>query len=310
MTGVDVGAVVDVVLAAERRSDGDPVRLAERGDRRRGLGRPAALADDRERPLRAARAARRAGPGRSSPGAGWATCAGAASGASVSSNSTSSGSASTTGPGRPPSATENARATSSGRRSARVGLGSPLGEPEPAERVRVVELLERVAAEERTRRLADEQDHRRRVLRGDVHPDARVRRARPARDEADARPAGQLPVRLGHVGGGGLVAARDQADVRVVQRVEHGQVALARDAERVLDAVQLELVDEDLAAGARQLRARSGARGRRSRAGASASPRRPGRGSGSSAPLPTRAGSTSTRTKAVSTFSLAVASTG
>ena len=43
-------------------------------------------------------------------------------------------------------------------------------------------------------------------------------------------------------------------DVRVVERVEHGQVALARHAERVLDAVQLELVDEDLAAGAAHAR--------------------------------------------------------
>ena len=38
-------------------------------------------------------------------------------------------------------------------------------------------------------------------------------------------------------------------DRRVVERVEHGQVALAREAEREVGAVQLELVDEDLAAG-------------------------------------------------------------
>ena len=44
-----------------------------------------------------------------------------------------------------------------------------------------------------------------------------------------------------------------EPDVGVVERVEHGQVALPGHAERVLDAVQLELVDEDLAAGAAQV---------------------------------------------------------
>jgi hypothetical protein len=34
-----------------------------------------------------------------------------------------------------------------------------------------------------------------------------------------------------------------------VQRIEDGEIALARDAERVLDPVLLELVDEDLTAG-------------------------------------------------------------
>ncbi len=132
----------------------------------------------------------------------------------------------------------------------RLRLDDPLGQAEPAEGVRVVELLKRVPAEERARRLADEQDHRRRVLRGDVDADARVRRARPAGDEADAGPAGELAVRLGHVRRRRLVAARDQPDVRVVKRVEDREVALPRHAERVLDAVQLQLVDEDLSAGA------------------------------------------------------------
>ena len=45
-----------------------------------------------------------------------------------------------------------------------------------------------------------------------------------------------------------LLAADDEADriARVVQRVEHGQVALARHAEGELDAVDPELVDQDL----------------------------------------------------------------
>ena len=71
----------------------------------------------------------------------------------------------------------------------------------------------------------------------------------PARDEADPGPAGELPVRLRRVRSTLLVAARDEPDRRVVERVEHRQVALAREAEREVGAVQLELVDEDAAAG-------------------------------------------------------------
>jgi hypothetical protein len=44
------------------------------------------------------------------------------------------------------------------------------------------------------------------------------------------------------------VAGVDEADPRIVQRVERGQVALAGDAEDQLDAVKLELIDQDLAA--------------------------------------------------------------
>ena len=74
-----------------------------------------------------------------------------------------------------------------------------------------------------------------------VAPGPRVTRQMPG-------PPGQLPVRLGRVRGALLVAAGDEPDRRVVQRVEHGQVALAGEAEREVDAVQLELVDEDPAA--------------------------------------------------------------
>ena len=80
--------------------------------------------------------------------------------------------------------------------------------------------------------------------------DGGLGRARAAGDEADPRSAGELPVRLRRVRRALLVTARDQADRRVVQRVEHGQVALARETEREVGAVQLELsVDEDPAVG-------------------------------------------------------------
>ena len=71
-----------------------------------------------------------------------------------------------------------------------------------------VDLLERLAIALLAGHLADEQDHRRRVLERRVDADAGVRRARAAGDQADAGPAGQLAVRLGHVGGAAPRAAR------------------------------------------------------------------------------------------------------
>ena len=98
--------------------------------------------------------------------------------------------------------------------------------------------------------LADEQDQRRRILHRDVDAGRGVGRARAARDEADAGPAGELAVGLRHHRRAALLAADRDGDRGVVQRVEHGEIALARHAEDVLDAVRRELVDEDLAAGA------------------------------------------------------------
>ena len=53
VAGVDPRGVVDVVLPAEPGTDGELVRLREGEEVRRGLLRPPAAADDRERPLRA-----------------------------------------------------------------------------------------------------------------------------------------------------------------------------------------------------------------------------------------------------------------
>jgi len=111
----------------------------------------------------------------------------------------------------------------------------------------IVHLLEGAAAEEAAVHLADEEDHRRGVLAGGVHPVGGVGGAGAAGDEADARAAGELAVGVGHVGGGALVAGDDGADVRRgVQRVEHRQVALAGDAEDLVDAVAAQGLDEDL----------------------------------------------------------------
>ena len=128
-----------------------------------------------------------------------------------------------------------------------VDLGRPLGDG--AEHRAVVELLERLALAHVARDLADEQDHRRGILPGDVHAGRRVGGAGPAGDEADAGPAGGLADRLRHHGGAALVPADGDGEVAAVAGVERRDVALARHAEHVARAVDDELVDQDFAAG-------------------------------------------------------------
>ncbi len=197
-------------------------------------GRSAAASSSRTRPSSSALGTRR----------GAST--GGASATSASSASTSSGSASTTGPGRPDTESRDRLGDVLGDALRRVDLPRCLRDP--PEDPRVVEFLPGLASAKRARDLADEEEHRRRVLAGGVHADRRLGRARPARDEADARPPRELADRFRRVRRALLVAAGDEPDRRVVERVEHRQVALARDAEGELDPVSLELVDEDPAA--------------------------------------------------------------
>jgi len=131
-----------------------------------------------------------------------------------------------------------------------VDLRHPFGErPEHAAEI---DLLEGLALDLVARDLADEQDHRRRILHRGVDRDRGVGGARPAGDEADARPARQLAIGLGHVAGAAFLAAGDQPDgvARVVERVEHRQEAFARHAEGEVDAMALQGIDQDLAAAA------------------------------------------------------------
>ena len=75
-----------------------------------------------------------------------------------------------------------------------------------------------------------------------------MRRTRAARDHADPGPTRQLPVRIRHIGGANFVTARDEPEPRIVERVEHGEVALARNAEGNVSPVHDELVDDELSA--------------------------------------------------------------
>ena len=130
-----------------------------------------------------------------------------------------------------------------------VDLGNPLRHL--AEHAPVVDFLERLAFDQAAPDLADEQDHRRRILESDVHAGAGVGGAGSARDEADAGLAGHLAVGFGHDGGAAFLAADHQVDFRgVVQRVQHGEEALARHGEGAPGAVRLQAVDQDFAAAA------------------------------------------------------------
>ena len=114
-----------------------------------------------------------------------------------------------------------------------------------------VDLLEALAVAVAARDVADEQDHRGRILEGDVDAAAGVGRAGTAGDEGDAGPAGHLAVGVGHVRDAALLPADDGVDLgRVVQRVEHREEALARHGEDAVAALDPKLVDEDAAAGA------------------------------------------------------------
>ena len=114
----------------------------------------------------------------------------------------------------------------------------------------VVQLLERPPAPHAAFDLADEEDQRHGIVLGDVDRMRGVGGAWTARHHGDARPSREPRHRIGHHASAGFLAAHRQGDVRVVQRVEHREIALARHAEHVVHTLSDELRDEDLAAGA------------------------------------------------------------
>ena len=124
-----------------------------------------------------------------------------------------------------------------------VDLGHPLGQP--AEHLAVVDLLERLAVAVGPGDLADEQDHRGRVLLGDVDAGAGVGGAGAAGDEADAGPAGGLGPGLGHHRGPTLLPADGVGDAHVVEPVERREEAFAGDREHPLDPVQRQRVRQN-----------------------------------------------------------------
>ena len=154
----------------------------------------------------------------------------------------------TTGPGRPEVATANARVTSSGNARGVVDLHHPFGHV--AEEALVIDFLKGLALAGVGSHLANEQDKRRRILHGDVDTRRSVGCTGTAGDEADARPAGQPSVAIRHHRGATFLAADDGADAaRIMQRVEHREVGLARHAIDAVDAVGFKRFDNQFSAG-------------------------------------------------------------
>ena len=109
-----------------------------------------------------------------------------------------------------------------------------------AEHPAVIDFLEAFAVGLGEGDLADEQQHRRAVLLGDVDADGAVAGARAACDHGRGAASGELAVGLGRVHRAGFEAAGDQAELIMhgIQPVQDVEIALAGDAEDVIDALR------------------------------------------------------------------------
>ena len=245
MPGERAGRVVDHVLPAPAHGERDPASLAPGRQRHVRLGAPWQPADDRERPLRPVE--ERAGTldvvrrrmdtrRRERP---CIPCTRVLDEHVLGQR-------------------EHDRPRAPGRRDVerpRDELRDPVGAVDlldpfrhRPEHLAVVDLLECLAPRHLPAHLADQEEQRRRVLKGGVDPAGGMRRARATRDHADARAARELPVGVGHVRRPDLVPAGDEPERRVVEGIEHREVALTGDAEREVGAVHDQLVDEKPAA--------------------------------------------------------------
>ena len=115
-----------------------------------------------------------------------------------------------------------------------------------------IDFLEGLAVQHGLIGLADEEDHRRGILKGRVHADGGVGGAGPAGDEADAGLARELAKGFGHIGRAALLTAGDEPDriARVIERIERGQIGFAGHAEDMACAMDPERLDQGLATGA------------------------------------------------------------
>ena len=127
-----------------------------------------------------------------------------------------------------------------------VDLADPFGEF--GEGAAELHLLESLALAGIALDLADEQDHRHRILPRDVKAGRRVGGAGTTGDHADARFAGQLAPGVRHHRRAALLAADEHLDIAVMQCIEHRKKALARHAGNALDAICLQSFDNELAA--------------------------------------------------------------
>ena len=109
------------------------------------------------------------------------------------------------------------------------------------QQARIILLLQREPAEILALDLADQHDHRRRVVIGGVQRDHRVRQPRPARHHRHPGAVAQPAVGHRHVAGAALVPADDDADrIALDQRAGQPDIALAGHAIDLVDVVRFE----------------------------------------------------------------------
>ena len=203
-------------------------------------------------PLGLRRAARPAARARPRPARSRPAWQGRAAGASASSVSTSSGSATTTGPGRPGGRHREGAGDELGNAGRVVDLRPPIwrcrrrsagsrppGTPRARAMPRAIWPMNRISGVESCMAMWMPAD----AL---VAPGPRVTKQMPGLPVSRA-------VAVGHHRGAAFLAADDGADRRIVQRVEHGEIAFARHAIDAVDAVGLERLDDQLSAGLHSL---------------------------------------------------------
>ncbi len=118
-----------------------------------------------------------------------------------------------------------------------------------AEKCVIIDLLEGFAVFRMGGDLPDEQDHRNGILHRDVNTGRGVGGTGAAGDETDAGLSGQSALAVGHHRGAAFLSADDGLDRRIVQRVQHGEIAFAGNAENTLYVVGFQRLDNQLSAG-------------------------------------------------------------
>ena len=129
-----------------------------------------------------------------------------------------------------------------------VDLGSELGHA--AEHGFEIQFLKRAAAPVVRLHLSGKQDQGRGILLGDMDAARSIGGAGPARDETDAGAARRLAMGFGHHRRAAFVAADDDINAAVLQRIQHRQIGFTRHAEDAGHALDAQLLDQNLRGGA------------------------------------------------------------
>ena len=116
-----------------------------------------------------------------------------------------------------------------------------------AEELAIVDFLEGAPAPFVARHLAHQQDHRHRILLGNMEGDRAIGGAGSARHHEAGGTAGHLGLGNGHEAGTELMAAHHGGQrLGVVERIEQRQIAFARHAIEALQLLRFQSLDDDI----------------------------------------------------------------